>query len=405
MEIHIVFLMLFLIFFVARTLAEIFNYFKIPPVLGEITAGIILGPSLLGLIEPNELLRILAEIGIVLLLFQVGLEADVSKLKKAGTKSIIVAFSGAVLPFSLGFTISHYIFNIPLMPSLFIGGTLTATSIGITLRVLKDLKKERTGIAQIVLGAAVIDDIIGVILLVFIYDFTITGKVDLYQVGKVSLFILMFLLLAPVLAYIFSHFLFKVEKKTQLPGFIPTVIISLILLFAYVSHVFGAPEILGSFAAGIALSRRFIIPFAAAMQKDERFLEKVEKEMNPIIYTFTPIFFVMVGISINLREIDFSTLFFWVFGIILLIVAVLGKLVGAYLLPRTKLYKKTLIGVSMVPRGEVGLIFAELGRTNGILQADIYAVLLFVIIITTLVPPFVLKFLFEKFEGMKIEYT
>ena len=405
MEIHTVFLMLFLIFFLARTLAEIFNYFKIPPVLGEITAGIILGPSLLGLVEPNELLKILAEIGIVLLLFQVGLETDINKLKKAGIKSTIVAFSGAILPFSLGFIISHYIFNVPLMPSLFIGGTLTATSIGITLRVLKDLKKERTGIAQVVLGAAVIDDIIGVILLVFIYDFTITGRVDLYQIGKVSLFIVMFLILAPIVAYIFSHFLSKVEKKSQLPGFIPTVIISLILLFAYASHAFGAPEILGSFAAGIALSRRFIIPFAAAMKKDERFLEKVEREMNPIVYTFTPIFFVMVGVSINLKEINFASAFFWIFGLILLIVAVFGKVIGAYFIPKTKLYKKTLIGVSMVPRGEVGLIFAELGRTNGILQADIYAVLLFVIIITTLVPPFVLKFLFEKFEGVKIEHT
>ena len=148
--------------------------------MGEITAGIILWPSLLGFIEANKLLRILAEIGIVLFWFQVELETDISKLKKAGIKSRIIAFSGVILPFSLGFIISHYIFNVPLMPSLFIGGTLTATSIGITLRVLKDLKKERTGIAQVVLGAAVIDDIIGVILLVFIYDFTITGKVDLY---------------------------------------------------------------------------------------------------------------------------------------------------------------------------------------------------------------------------------
>ncbi|NPA54502.1 MAG: cation:proton antiporter [Aquificae bacterium] len=400
-DFHSIFLVLFLIFFFSRTFAEIFSRFGIPPVLGEISAGLLLGPTALGWVEPNQLIKILAEIGIVLLLFQVGLETDVNKLKRAGLKSVIVAVFGAVIPFSLGFLVSYFFFNVELLPALFIGGTLTATSIGITLRVLKDLGKERSGVAQVVLGAAVIDDIIGVILLVFIYDFAITGQINIYQILKISFFIFVFLVVAPFVAYIFSHIFAKLEKQSRLPGFIPTVIISLILLFAYLSHAFGAPEILGSFAAGIALSRRFIIPFAAAMKLEEHFLEKVERQMNPIIYTFTPIFFVMVGLSINLREINFASTFFWIFGLVLLLIAVFGKIIGSYLIPRTKLYRKTLIGVSMVPRGEVGLIFAELGRTQGILQAEVYAVLLFVIIVTTLVPPFLLKHLFEKFEGVK----
>lgn len=395
MDIHNFFLMLFLILITARILGEVFARIGIPSVLGELSAGILLGVSGFGIIEVNDVLKILAEIGIILLLFEVGLETDFTRLKEAGNKAIVVAFFGALSPFIASVFTGLYVFNLSLAVSLFIGGTLTATSIGITLRVLKDLHQEQSGIAQIVIGAAVIDDILGVILLVFIYDFAITQEVSLSNTISVASFIFLFLILAPISASLLSDAFRKFDKKKKVPGFIPTIIMCLILLVSYISYLSGAPEILGSFAAGLALSRRFFLPFGLGLKKSVRFTNKVKSSMTPIIQLFTPIFFVMVGLSINLRVIDFTSLTFWVMSFTFLLIAVLGKYLGAYLITQKCATNKMLIGISMIPRGEVGLIFAEIGRVNGILNNEIYAVLLFVIIMTTIVPPFLLKWLFK----------
>lgn len=395
MDVHNFFLILFLILVSARILGEVFARMGIPSVLGELSAGILLGVSGLGLIEVNDVLKVLAEIGILLLLFEIGLDTDIQRLKEAGSKSIVVALFGAVFPFVVSAIVAYYLFGFTLVVSLFIGGTLTATSIGITMRVLKDLQKEHTDIAQIVIGAAVIDDILGVIILVFIYDYAITQELSLTNALKTTVFILVFLSLAPIFANYISRFMKKFDEHKKVPGLIPTIIISLISLFAYLSHLFGAPEILGSFAAGIALSRRFILPFGMGLRNDAVFLEKVKNAIRPIAQMFTPIFFVMVGLSMNLRVIDFSSTEFWFLVFVFLTIAVLGKYLGAFLLRGTSALKKALIGISMVPRGEVGLIFAEVGRMNGILDNAIYAVLIFVIIVTTVVPPFLLKWLFK----------
>ena len=399
MDVHNFFLILFLILISARILGEVFARMGIPSVLGELSAGILLGVSGLGLIEVNDVLKVLAEIGILLLLFEIGLDTDIQRLKEAGSKSIIVALFGAVAPFTVAALVSYTLFDLTLVVSLFIGGTLTATSIGITMRVLKDLQKEHTDIAQIVIGAAVIDDIMGVIILVFIYDYAITQELSLTNTLNTTMFILLFLLLAPVFANFISSFMKNFDEHAKVPGLIPTIIISLISLFAYLSHLFGAPEILGSFAAGIALSRRFILPFGMGLRSDEVFLEKVKNAINPIAQMFTPIFFVMVGLSMNLRVIDFSSTKFWALALVFLLIAVVGKYIGAFFLKGTSAVKKALIGISMIPRGEVGLIFAEVGRVNGILDNEIYAVLIFVIIVTTIAPPFILKWLFKYEKG------
>jgi Kef-type K+ transport system membrane component KefB len=246
-----------------------------------------------------------------------------------------------------------------------------------------------------VIGAAVIDDILGVIILVFIYDYAINSELSMTNTLNTTMFILLFLLIAPTVANVMSSLVKKFDKHTMMPGLIPTVIVSLIALFAYLSHLFGAPEILGSFAAGIALSRRFILPFGIGLRHDEEFLEKVKRSIRPISYMFTPIFFVMVGLSINLKVIDFTSFEFWYLALTFLLVAIIGKYIGVFLLRGKNAIEKALIGISMIPRGEVGLIFAELGRVNGILDNKIYAVLIFVIIVTTIVPPFLLKWLFK----------
>ena len=399
METHDFILGLLLILVSARIFAELFSYLRIPPVLGEVFSGILIGPSVLGIVEVNQIIKILAEIGIILLLFEVGLETDLKKLQKEGIKSVIVAVFGALIPFIGGFAISYYIFNLPLIVSLFIGGTLTATSIGITIRVLKDLGKERTSAAQIVVGAAVLDDIIGVVLLVILADFAFTGQINLENTLRIIILVAFFFATAPVLASLMSKVIHVYDSKyRKVPGFIPTIIVSLILFFAYVAHLFGAPEIIGAFAAGIALSRRFFLPFGIALKADPHFVEKLETQMKPLIYLFTPIFFVTVGLSMNLREIDFSSPSFWLLTFSLLVIAVIGKIGGAYLLKGVSNIRKLIIGTSMVPRGEVGLIFAELGKTSKVFTNEIYSALVFVVILTTLVPPFVMKYLFKLEE-------
>ena len=396
METHDFFLTLFLILIVARFLGELFARFGIPSVLGELFAGILLGSSILGIIQPNEILKILAEIGIILLLFEVGLETDFNRLKDAGLQSFVVAILGVVLPFGFGVSLAYYLFNLSFDIALFVGGTLTATSIGITLRVLKDLHKEKTNIAQIVIGAAVIDDIIGIILLVFIYDYSISHEANFSHTLSVAGMVAMFLFLAPLLAKALSYLIHKFDDKHLVPGYIPTIIISLILLFAYLSHLVGAPAILGSFAAGIALSRRFFLPFGAFLSTNEKLLKHVQDSMTPIIQIFTPIFFVMVGLSMDLRVIDFSSSSFWIMGLSFVFIAFISKFIGAFFIVQKCMRNNVVIGISMIPRGEVGLIFAEMGRVNNILPNDIYAMLIFVIIVTTVLPPFLLKKYFKE---------
>lgn len=395
MEAHDFILTLFLILIVSRFLGELFARYGIPSVLGEVFAGIVLGSSILGLVEPNEILKILAEIGIILLLFEVGLETDFARLKDAGTKSLVVAVLGVILPLIFGFSIAYYLFELSFDISLFIGGTLTATSIGITVRVLKDIHMQNTNIAQIVIGAAVIDDIIGIILLVFIYDFSISHEANFNHTLSVAGMVMTFLILAPILAKTLSYMIHKFHGKDLVPGYIPTIIISLILLFAYLSHLVGAPAILGSFAAGIALSRRFFLPFGAFLSANDKLLHEVQTNMRPIIQIFTPIFFVMVGLSMDLTVIDFTSFSFWFMGISFVVIAFFSKFVGAFFIIQKCVRNNVIIGISMIPRGEVGLIFAEMGRVNGILPNEIYAMLIFVIIITTVIPPFLLKKYFK----------
>lgn len=391
MQIHEFFLALFLILIVARFLSELFAKFGIPSVLGELLAGVLLGSSVFGVITPNEVLKILAEIGIILLLFEVGLETDFKRLKDAGLKSFIVAILGVFLPLISGFVTAYYLFDLSFNIALFIGGTLTATSIGITLRVLKDIHMEQTNIAQIVIGAAVIDDIIGIILLVFIYDFSMTHEVSFYHTFSVGAMVVSFLILAPILAKLLSFMIHKYHARMMVPGYLPTIIIALILLFSYLSHLVGAPAILGSFAAGVALSRRFFLPFGTALGSNEQLLNDVKTNMTPIIQIFTPIFFVMVGLSMDLRVIDFSSWTFWLLSISFSAIAFLSKFAGAFFIFQKCIKNNAIIGVSMIPRGEVGLIFAEMGRVNGVLPNDIYAMLIFVIVMTTVIPPFILK--------------
>jgi Kef-type K+ transport system membrane component KefB len=397
MQSHDFFLTLLIILLTARVFAELAGRLKAPTVIGELLAGVILGPSLLGWVEPIEAIQLMAEIGIILLLFEVGLGTDPRQLARAGPKSLVVALGGFGLPFLLGFSVGYWVFGLSLLTSLFIGGTLTATSIGITARVLTDLKRHHAPEGQIILGAAILDDVMGVVLLALLYEFSIGGGVTLGNAGKVIMFIATFFILAPVAAKLMSAIIKHINTTTEIPGLIPTTIVSLVLLFAWLAHSMGAPELLGGFAAGLALSRRFFLPFGTALHADPSFAEHIETEMKPIIHLFTPIFFVMVGLSLNLREIDWSSPFIWVFSMALMIAAIVGKLAGPMLI-REPWPTRWIIGTAMIPRGEVGLIFAELGRESGILNNEIYAVMIIVIAFTTVLSPFAMKGLYGRFS-------
>jgi len=395
METHTFFLHLLIILVTARLFAEIAVHLGAPAVIGELTAGIVLGPSLVGWIQPNEVIRYLAEIGILLLLFEVGLDTDMRKLMNTGRSSVIVALGGFIIPFVLGYLVASLLFDLSTLVSLFIGGALTATSIGITLRVLSDLGQRNSREGQIVLGAAVLDDVLGVVLLALLYEFSIAGGISLANTGKVLAFITLFFILAPIAAKLISVLIKHVDDTSDLPGLIPTAMVSLVLLFAWLAHKMGAPELLGGFAAGLALSRRFFLPFGIALHTETKFSQRIEEQMRPIIQLFTPIFFVMVGLSLNLQEVDWSSAFIWAFSFLFLMVAIIGKFGGA-MFTSEPMRQRIAIGVAMVPRGEVGLIFAELGRTSGIFDNDIYAGMIIVIALTTLLPPFVLKSLYRR---------
>ena len=402
METSHFFLQLALILVSARIAAEIASRLGAPSVIGELVAGIILGPSLLGWVELTEVIRLLAEIGIILLLFEVGLETDLARLGRSGISSVIVAIGGFILPFVFSFALCRYVFELDMLVSLFVAGALTATSIGITVRILRDVGRQDSREGQVVLGAAVLDDIMGVLLLALLYEFSHSGDFSLNNFVELLLFIGLFFLMAPVAAKLMSFLISRYHHVTEIPGLVATVIVSLVLMFAWLAKSVGAPELLGGFAAGLALSRRFFLPFGVAVARDAKFADEVERDMKPIVQLFTPIFFVTVGLSLNLREVDWGSAFVWLFSLSLVVVAILGKVGGGFLLPREHWLMKSAIGMAMVPRGEVGLVFAELGRTAGVLDGETYAAVVLVIAYTTLLSPFWIK-LFYRLYGKRPE--
>jgi Kef-type K+ transport system membrane component KefB len=394
-EAHTFLLQLLVILVAARVCGELVASLGAPSVIGELLAGILIGPSLFGWVAPSELLRVLAEVGVILLLFEVGLETDMSRLLGSARKSVTVAMGGFLAPLVVGYAVSHYLFGLSPLVSLFVGGTLTATSIGITVRVLLDVHRQNSPEGEITLGAAVLDDLMGVILLAILYEFSVTGEVNWFNAARVLGYISVFFLIAPILAKLMSRVIGLLDQRIDNPGLIPVTIVSLVLFFAWLAHLFGAPELLGGFAAGLALSRRFFLPFGLAVRTDADFAQKVEGQMKPIVQLFTPIFFVMVGLSLDLREVDWSSWFFWSFSLVLLLVAIGTKFTGALLISES-LPRRFLVGMAMVPRGEVGLIFAGLGSAAGVFAGETYTALVMVIAYTTLLSPFWIKMYYRR---------
>jgi len=389
-DIHTLFLHIAIILIAGKLFGTLFKKLGVPTVLGEVFAGVILGQSLLGIIPLSEAIKVLAELGVILLLFEVGLEADIHMLIRVGLWSTLVAILGAVLPFAGGFIISYYFFDMPLISSLFIGGALMATSIGITVRVLTDLGKHKDRFAQIVLGAAVLDDIMGVIVLAALYEFSKTQEVNLEATTSLLFHIAVFFVIAPIIARLLAKFLSFMVDKLNEPDVIPAAILSLILGVGYAAYRAGSPEILGAFTAGLALSRRFAVPFAAFLHLNEKIVHRVEEGILPLVHVMAPIFFVSVGLALNLKAIDFTSGAFWAFSLSLIAIAIVGKVAAGFVAPGN-FREKMSVGLSMMPRGEVGLIFAEFGRSFNAIDSVGYAVVVFVVAVTTFLAPILIK--------------
>ncbi len=397
--------MLFII--AAKVGGELLGRLGQPPVLGELLVGVLLGNlGLFGFtaLEPlrdSVMLRVVAEIGAILLLFEVGVESDLFQLLAVGWSSLAVATLGVIAPMVLGYFVS-----LELLPQagwlshLFVGGTLTATSVGITARVLKDLGKSNTKEARIILGAAVADDVIGLVVLAVVSGLVAAetaqsgspGSVSwgavLWIIGKASLF----LTLAVVIGRFWSQRAFVYAAKLKVAGALLAVCVCFCFLVAGIASLVGLAPIVGAFAAGVVLEEVHYKPF---VDRGER---RVEELLFPITTLIVPIFFVLMGFRVDLKS--FASTQVLLFAGLITFVAVLGKQIcGLGVLERG--VDRLAIGVGMIPRGEVGLIFAGLGSTlflqgKPVLSPTTFSALILMIMLTTFITPPILKMAFER---------
>ena len=383
----ILYVIIILIF--AKVFGELAERLKQPPVLGELTAGVILGGSVLGWIKINSghslppelgVLVFLAELGVILLLFEVGLDSDLEEFLKVGPSALVVAMVGVIGPFFAGYFVSSLVFGISTMVSIFIGATLTATSVGITARTLSDLGQLHTKEAKIILGAAVIDDVLGLIILAVVGGLASAGAVSYWQIGKTTLLALVFLVGAIVIGIRIAPFLLKVAKTLYTRGMITISAFLFCMILGYIAHELKLATIVGAFAAGLVLART----------EDQA---HIRHRIEPLADIFIPIFFVVLGLSVDLSYFNpFNPESRGALGLTgtLILVAVVTKVVaGLGVLKRG--VRRLVVGVGMIPRGEVGLIFAALGLSRGIITVDEYAGIIAVVIVTTFITPPLLK--------------
>ena len=382
---------LLIIIIVARLAAELAELIKIPAVLGEIIAGIIIGPSALGLIDPIKnldvanMVLLLGEIGVILLLFQVGLEMDLGEMAKVGKPALLVALIGVLVPFAAGFGVACA-FGESGKISLFIGAALTATSVGITARVLGDLRALALRESRIVLGAAVADDVLGLIILTVVVKVVTEGSISASVVFETIGLALGFLVITGLLAiYVIPKAFTRIDRVAKSSTTIVAVSFALMLAFSLLANQAKLAFIIGAFMAGLAVGRS---------QQHERIAEG----LNPLGHIFIPVFFASIGINADLDAMFQPSVL--ALATVLTVVAIIGKLIAGFGIGRSP-GNKLLIGIGMIPRGEVGLIFASIGLSKGILDDELYGALLLMVLVTTLITPPLLRLKLAKRQESK----
>ena len=415
-----VLLSLVVIYLASKIGGELSNRVGLPPVLGELVGGVIVGVSALDLLvfpegggnasnsvimnfiqataglnqqeavatfaAQSEVISVLAELGVVILLFEIGLESNLKELMAVGIQATVVAVVGVAVPFAAGTVGLMTFFGISAVPAIFAGAALTATSIGITSKVLSELGSLSSKEGQIILGAAVIDDVLGIIVLAVVASLAKTGEIDVTNVIYLIISAAGFLLGAILLGNVFNKsFVAVVERlKTRGELVIPALIFAFVM--AYLAAAIHLEAILGAFAAGLVLD-----------ETDKR--KELEKQVVPIADMLVPIFFVTVGAKTDLGVLNPaipSNREGLAIASFLIAIAIIGKVVTGLAVFGQPGINRLAIGVGMIPRGEVGLVFAGVGSASGALSKPLEAAIIMMVILTTFLAPPLLRFVFPQ---------
>lgn len=365
-----------------------------PAVLGELVAGVLLGGGALGVVptagEAAGVVNVLAELGVLILLFEIGLETDLREMRRVGAAAAAVAGVGVFLPFVGGYLfwkqVPHGMGDPATLgaAAIFIGAALTATSVGITARVLSDLGRLASTEGRVIIGAAVLDDILGLVILTVVSGIAAGNEVTTAGVFRILAVAIGFLVVAVALGAWAAPRLFGLASRMRVRYAVPILALAACFALAAAADRAGSALIIGAFAAGVILART-----------DQ--LHAIEDRVRPVGALLTPIFFVSIGSALDLHLLDpfrpGGTQFLLV-ALGLTALAVIGKLAAGYAAPWTR-FRRLAVGVGMVPRGEVGLIFAAVGRTSGLLSDEAFSVVLLMVMGTTFVAPPLLKVLFR----------
>lgn len=378
-----------LIVFAVKLLGHLSTKIGQPSVFGKLLVGILLGPTVLNLIHPNPLISELAEIGVILLMFLAGLETDLQEFKKNAFAATTVAIGGVVLPFLGGLGLSM-LFGFETTVAVYVGTLLVATSVSISVQTLRELGKLKSREGTTILGAAVLDDVLGIIILSAVLGLTAGGSAGAGGIGDLGVLvakIAVFFVVAVLIGYYVLPALLKFVQRFQVSQTLLAFAVIVALLFAYMGELFGVAGIVGSYVCGLMLS---LTPHR------EEITHKVEAFSYPF---FVPLFFANIGLVANFREINPEIIWF---SVLLAIVAILCKVIGCALggkVAKFNTKSSLVVGAGMVARGEVGLIIAMIGIERGIISNDLFSAALIVVIASTLVtPPLIKLFLKEKGE-------
>ena len=376
------------VFGCAKLLAEVFEKLKQPAIVGEIVAGVLIGPGVLGWVHPNPVLSALADLGVLFLLFRVGLEVKTKELMRVGPVASLVALLGVIMPFFLGWGIMA-LFHMPRIESIFVGAAMVATSVGITAQVLasKGLLQHRA--SQTILAAAVIDDILGLIVLAIVSSLA-RDRVNVLELAVTALLAIGFtVIVARWGTHIFGRFVPRIASRLKAGE--AQFNLSMILLFALAVLAVdaGVAAIVGAFLAGMALA------------------DSVETRVRDLTHGVTELLvpFFLAGIGLHLDLSVFENGPTLILALVILGAAILSKLVGCGLGASGWGWAEAMrVGVGMIPRGEVGMVVAQIGLTMGVIEGQIYAVVVFMAVATTLVAPPLLTLTFRNVSrGVPVE--
>ncbi len=355
---------------------------KAPQVAGEIIAGLLIGPSLLNLVQESDFLAGMAEIGVILLMFSAGLETNIDKLKKTGLKAAVIALSGVLVPLILGALLymGFYGFSAPgtegFIRAVFIGTILTATSVSITVQVLKELGKISTEVGTTIMSAAIIDDVIGIVVLTAVLGLRDPDA----NLGSVCVKTILFFALSVIVGMIIFRAMKIIDRRWPHTRRIPIIGLSLAFILAFVAdRYFGVADITGAYVAGIILSSL----------DDSAYIDR-KMDISSYMF-FGPVFFASVGLQTNLRTVDMTIL---VFSAAFVIVGLLGKVIGCGLMSKLLRFNNPdslKIGIGMMTRGEVALIVAQRGLKTGVMDSRYFTAVILLIVISSILTPVLLK--------------